>query len=157
MATHRARLSSSRLLHLGKTVQLLEYEAYPSMALKTMSKIVFEARELCQRGAFSFAWPDYPSSQPRTANTAPPKADLINQTHSTKSVVVELTHISLIHRLGVVPPKESSISIAVSSPHRKEAFRACEWILEEVKKRVEVWKREVYAEGDKAWKENFPL
>ena len=126
------------------------------MALKTMSKIVTEARELCQRGAFSFSWPDYPSVQHSATNPTPPKPDLINQTHSTQSTIVELTHISLVHRLGIVPPKESSISIAVSSPHRKEAFRACEWILEEVKKRVEVWKREVYAEGDKAWKENFP-
>jgi len=45
----------------------------------------------------------------------------------------------------------------VSSPHRKEAFRACEWILEEVKKRVEIWKREVYeGKDDKLWKANFP-
>lgn len=141
---------------LGKAVTLLEYEAYPSMALKTMIKIVAEARDLTRRGKFSFSWPDYPSSQPSAPNPSPPKPDLINQTHSTPSTVVELTRISLVHRLGVVPPKESSISIAVSSPHRREAFRACEWILEEVKKRVEVWKRENYAEGDKAWKENFP-
>lgn len=128
------------------------------MALKTMCKIVNEARELCQRGAFSFPWPEYPSSQPTSFNSSlPPKPDLINQTHSAVSTTVELTRISLVHRLGIVPPKESSISIAVSSPHRREAFRACEWILEEVKKRVEVWKREVYAEGDKRWKENFPI
>ncbi|KAF8303303.1 hypothetical protein DL93DRAFT_2066950, partial [Clavulina sp. PMI_390] len=37
---------------------------------------------------------------------------------------------------------------AVSSPHRREAFEACEWLLERVKKDVQVWKREWYASGD---------
>lgn len=161
------------VLLLGKTVTELEYEAYPSMALKTMQAIVKEARDLSSKGAFSFSWPEYP--QPPSARQSkgpqaaldPPSADLIPQVHSTVSSVTDLSRISLIHRLGVVPPKESSISIVVSSPHRKEAFRACEWILEEVKKRVEIWKREVYAltntsnngiepEVEKAWKENFP-
>lgn len=149
----------------------LEYEAYPSMALKTMQNIIKEARQLSSEGAFSFEWPSYPQpTQPRTsvAQVNAPHSKLIPQTHSTTSSIIELTRVSLIHRLGIVPPKESSISIIVSSPHRKEAFRACEWILEEVKKRVEIWKREVYApskEGEgqdkelqieKQWKENFP-
>lgn len=142
-----------------KKVVLLEYEAYPSMAIKTMLKIVEEARLLSLQGAFSFDWPDYPSVPSSTPQPTPPKPDLIQQTISVSSLrkSVSLTAISLVHRLGVVGPKESSISICVSSPHRKEAYRACEWILEEVKKRVEIWKREVY-EGtdDKLWKENFP-
>jgi molybdopterin synthase catalytic subunit len=132
------------------------------MAIKTMLKIVEEARQLSLQGAFSFDWPDYPSCTPSTSSApqpTPPKPDLIQQTISVSSLrkSVSLTAISLIHRLGVVGPKESSISICVSSPHRKEAYRACEWILEEVKKRVEIWKREVYAgTDDKLWKENFP-
>lgn len=157
-------------IYLGKTVTELEYEAYPSMALKTMLTIVKEARDLSSQGAFSFEWPAYPeppSARHTSSSTSipvqPPSSHLTPQVHSQSSLVKELSRISLIHRLGVVPPKESSISIVVSSPHRREAFRACEWILEEVKKRVEIWKREVYApsnEGDgsidKAWKENFP-
>jgi len=144
------------------------------MALKTMLKITQEARLLSSEGHFSFEWPSYPhppsasrSSSAEGAQTKPPHPNLIPQTHSTKSTTKELSKISLIHRLGIVPPKESSISIIVSSPHRKEAFRACEWILEEVKKRVEIWKREVYepsqlndnndnATIEKEWKENFP-
>lgn len=149
----------------------LEYEAYPSMALKTMMRIVCEARELSRRGAFSFDWPDYPAASSSTSvknhpptPPPPPSSDLINQAHSQPashgggdSAAARLVRVSLIHRLGVVGPKQASILIAVSSPHRKEAFRATEWILEEVKKRVEVWKREVYEQsGDSAWKENFP-
>jgi molybdopterin synthase catalytic subunit len=155
----------------GKTVTELEYEAYPSMALKTMQAIVNEARQLSSNGSFSFAWPSYPnipsSHHPASSTIPPPSTDLTPQVHSQSSLITELTKISLVHRLGIVPPKESSISIVVSSPHRREAFRACEWILEEVKKRVEVWKREVYAPSstasdaedkqvEKVWKENFP-
>lgn len=130
------------------------------MAIKTMASIVAEARQLALQGFFSFDWPNYTSPHDCGAHQSPPRTDLIVQSHSltTQPHATALTRICLIHRLRVVPPTESSISIAVSSPHRKEAFRAAEWILEEVKKRVEVWKREVYrdSESGSAWKENFP-
>ncbi|KAJ7786261.1 Molybdopterin biosynthesis MoaE [Mycena metata] len=61
------------------------------------------------------------------------------------------------HRLGVVPVGEPSIVIAVSAPHRKEAFIACERLLEEVKGSVQIWKREFYeGESDETaeWKAN---
>ncbi|KAH8120200.1 molybdenum cofactor synthesis 2 [Phellopilus nigrolimitatus] len=64
---------------------------------------------------------------------------------------------ALYHRLGTVPVGEPSIVIAVSSPHRKEAFRACEYILEEVKLKAQIWKREYYEgdrEEDAKWKAN---
>jgi molybdopterin synthase catalytic subunit len=66
--------------------------------------------------------------------------------------------VAVVHRLGRVPIGEESILIAVSSAHRKEAFEAGEWILEEVKRKTEIWKRESYAEPgqEPAWKENFP-
>jgi molybdopterin synthase catalytic subunit len=62
-----------------------------------------------------------------------------------------------------VPVGEASIVIAVSSPHRRKAFEACEFILEEVKKKAQVWKREWYAtdgpedgkSANSTWKENF--
>ena len=63
----------------------------------------------------------------------------------------------LHHRLGTVPVGEPSIVIAVSSPHRKEAFQACELILEEVKLKAQIWKREYYEgerEEDADWKAN---
>ena len=64
---------------------------------------------------------------------------------------------AVYHRLGTVPVGEASIVIAVSSPHRKEAFQACENILEEVKLKAQIWKREYYAgvrEEDAQWKAN---
>ncbi|KAF5374787.1 hypothetical protein D9758_000325 [Tetrapyrgos nigripes] len=61
------------------------------------------------------------------------------------------------HRIGVVPVGEPSIVVAVSAPHRKEAFSACEQILEEVKQKAQIWKREYYEGEDEnaaQWKSN---
>ena len=61
------------------------------------------------------------------------------------------------HRLGTVPVGEASIVIAVSSPHRKEAFRVCENVLEGVKAKAQIRKREHYSGAgaeDAEWKAN---
>ena len=71
--------------------------------------------------------------------------------------VSTLIRCAVYHRLGTVPVSQPSIVIAVSSPHRKEAFRACEFILEEVKLKAQIWKREYYEgdrEEDAEWKAN---
>jgi molybdopterin synthase catalytic subunit len=64
--------------------------------------------------------------------------------------------VAVTHRLGRVPIGEESILIAVSSAHRREAWEAAEWILEEVKRKTEIWKRESYddARQEPEWKEN---
>ncbi|KAG8895540.1 Molybdopterin synthase catalytic subunit, partial [Tulasnella sp. 408] len=97
----------------------LEYEAYSSLALRTLTSIFVDARRR------------FPST----------------------------IQCAVCHRLGNVPVGEASIVVAVSSPHRKAGFEACEFILEEVKLKAQIWKREWY-EGDDpsqaTWKENFP-
>ena len=65
-----------------------------------------------------------------------------------------LTGIALVHRLGPVPIGEESILIAVSAPHRQEAWRAGEHALEECKSRVEVWKLEEFEDGQGVWRAN---
>lgn len=75
----------------------------------------------------------------------------------TPNTISPLIRCTIYHRLGTVPVGEPSIVIAVSSPHRKEAFAACEYILEEVKKKAQIWKREYYEgerEEDAEWKAN---
>ncbi|BAD86304.1 molybdopterin converting factor, subunit 2 [Thermococcus kodakarensis KOD1] len=63
------------------------------------------------------------------------------------------------HRYGELDVGEDTILIVASAKHRKEAFRACEWAIDEVKRRVPVWKKEVtpegafWLEGDKAVRE----
>ncbi|HVT82993.1 MAG TPA: molybdenum cofactor biosynthesis protein MoaE [Phycisphaerae bacterium] len=54
------------------------------------------------------------------------------------------------HRIGDVRVGESSVVIAVSCPHRGEAFDACEFLIDELKKIVPIWKREVY-ESTSRW------
>ncbi len=56
-----------------------------------------------------------------------------------------------VHRTGVLELGEAAIRAEAAGAHRAEAFRACEWIVEEIKRRVPVWKKERYADGDSGW------
>jgi molybdopterin converting factor subunit 1 len=62
----------------------------------------------------------------------------------------EIAHIGIVHRTGRLDIGETSVVIAVSAPHRKAAFEACEWAIRELKRTVPIWKKEVYADGE-AW------
>jgi molybdopterin synthase catalytic subunit len=57
----------------------------------------------------------------------------------------------ILHRLGQVPLAEPSVLIALSTPHRAEAFDACRWIIDQLKKEVTIWKQEIWTGGDKSW------
>ncbi len=59
--------------------------------------------------------------------------------------------VSLQHRLGLVAVGEASIGIVAAAPHRDEAFAACRYVIEEVKKRLPVWKKELHADGTTTW------
>lgn len=59
--------------------------------------------------------------------------------------------VMLQHRLGVIPVGEASIAIAAAAPHRDEAFAACRYVIEEVKKRLPIWKKELHADGSATW------
>jgi molybdopterin synthase catalytic subunit len=54
------------------------------------------------------------------------------------------------HRVGTVRVGEPSVVIAVASPHRDLAFRACRYLIDELKKSLPIWKKEIYADGH-AW------
>lgn len=51
------------------------------------------------------------------------------------------------HRVGLLGPGETAVAIVVASPHRDAAFAACRYAIEELKKRVPIWKKEVFADG----------
>jgi molybdopterin synthase catalytic subunit len=59
--------------------------------------------------------------------------------------------VALRHRIGRLEIGEAAVAIAVASSHRDEAFVACRYVIEEVKRRVPIWKREVYADGSVEW------
>lgn len=56
-----------------------------------------------------------------------------------------------VHRTGLLEIGESAVWIGVAASHRGEAFKACEYIIDELKKRVPIWKKEHYAEGPSEW------
>lgn len=60
-------------------------------------------------------------------------------------------NIAAVHRFGELGIGEVSIAIAASTPHRAEAFEACRYVIEEVKKRLSIWKQEHYVGGEAAW------
>lgn len=62
-----------------------------------------------------------------------------------------VTDCAIVHRLGEVPLGESSVAIAVSSPHRQDAFEAGKWLIDSLKEVVPIWKREVWADGTSQW------
>ena len=91
----------------GRAVGHLVYEAYPSMAEKTMQEIAEEA-------VLRFG----------------------------------LTDCAVLHRTGRLEIGETSLLIAVSAGHRAETFEAGHWLVNEIKRRVPVWKKEVWADGE---------
>jgi molybdopterin synthase catalytic subunit len=59
--------------------------------------------------------------------------------------------VALRHRVGELQIGDTAVAIAAASAHRDEAFLACRYVIEEVKRRVPIWKREVYADGNVEW------
>ena len=59
----------------------------------------------------------------------------------------ELLAVEIVHRTGVVMPGEASVVIVSTSRHRPSALAATQWIIEQLKVSVPIWKREVYADG----------
>jgi molybdopterin synthase catalytic subunit len=55
--------------------------------------------------------------------------------------------VSIVHRFGPMKVGEVSVAIAVSCPHRKEAFEACKYAIDRIKEIVPVWKKEVFEDG----------
>lgn len=56
--------------------------------------------------------------------------------------------VAIHHRVGVVGLKEIAVVIAVSCPHRKAAFEACEFAIDTLKETVPIWKKEVFENGE---------
>jgi len=56
-----------------------------------------------------------------------------------------------VHRIGMLDIGDMAVWVGVSAPHRGEAFQACRYIIDEVKHRVPIWKKEFYVDGDSGW------
>ena len=59
--------------------------------------------------------------------------------------------IALEHRIGALAIGDAAVAIAAAAAHREEAFAACRFVIEGVKRRVPIWKQEFYADGTIEW------
>jgi molybdopterin synthase catalytic subunit len=59
--------------------------------------------------------------------------------------------VAVVHRLGELAVEEVSVAIAVGHPHRDGAYALSRWVIEQLKRRVPIWKREHYADGTREW------
>jgi molybdopterin synthase catalytic subunit len=62
-----------------------------------------------------------------------------------------INKLAILHRTGRVAVGEPSVIIAVSTPHRAQAFEACRFLIDELKRDVAIWKKEVWADGSESW------
>ncbi len=60
-------------------------------------------------------------------------------------------NIIVVHRTENIPVGEIAVWIGVSSIHRKEAFKVCEFMIDEIKHKVPIWKKETYIDGTSLW------
>ena len=60
-------------------------------------------------------------------------------------------HAHCVHRTGLLEIGECAVWVGVSAPHRDEAFQACRYIIDEVKGRLPIWKKEHYVDGNSGW------
>jgi len=59
-----------------------------------------------------------------------------------------VSEVTLIHRLGRLEVGEASVAVVVTTPHRAQAFEACRFAIDTIKKTVPIWKKEFYADGE---------
>jgi len=66
--------------------------------------------------------------------------------------------VAILHRTGVLQIGEASVAIAVATPHRREAFAACQYAIDRLKEIVPIWKKEVWSDGQQwiGWEGHAP-
>ena len=62
-----------------------------------------------------------------------------------------IINCACVHRIGRLEVGAIAVWVGVSAPHRDSAFKACRYIIDEIKTRLPIWKKEYYANGDSGW------
>lgn len=76
---------------------------------------------------------------------------IISQIADQAKMQWDISSFKILHRVGSLKIEDIAIVIVVHTAHRDEAFKACQWILEEIKAKVPIWKKETYADGSNEW------
>jgi len=69
----------------------------------------------------------------------------------------QVASCAIVHRLGEVPIREASVAVIVVSAHRAAAFDAARWAMDELKRGVPIWKKELFVGGGDAWVKGHDL
>ncbi len=78
----------------------------------------------------------------------------IDQLHRIRERAIErfsVHDVVIVHRLGRLEIGEASVAIVVSAPHRADAFDACRWVIDVLKRDVPIWKKEFWQKGETTW------
>ncbi|MBI1824581.1 MAG: molybdenum cofactor biosynthesis protein MoaE [Nitrospirae bacterium] len=67
----------------------------------------------------------------------------------------DIIEVNIVHRVGKISIGEQIVLIVVGAEHRKDAFRACSWCIDELKRITPIWKKETTPQGD-VWVEQHP-
>ena len=62
-----------------------------------------------------------------------------------------ISRLAILHRTGRVSVGEPAVLIAVATPHRAQAFEACQWLIDALKSEAAIWKKEIWQDGSSTW------
>lgn len=80
-----------------------------------------------------------------------PMAEAVSAEIVTEAEARWPVRVALQHRLGVLQIGDAAVAVVVAADHRDEAFSACRYVIEELKRRVPIWKQETYGDGSVDW------
>jgi molybdopterin synthase catalytic subunit len=81
----------------------------------------------------------------------PSAADVLSEIVAEFAGEPEVVALAVSHRTGALKPGDIALVAAVATPHRREAFDLCARLVDEVKHRLPIWKRQVFADGTDEW------
>ncbi|MCF6744414.1 molybdenum cofactor biosynthesis protein MoaE [Blastococcus sp. KM273128] len=81
----------------------------------------------------------------------PSAADVLAELAGEFAARPELHAVAVSHRIGLLGIGDVALACAVSASHRGQAFSACAELVDEVKKRLPIWKRQVFGDGEEEW------
>ena len=81
----------------------------------------------------------------------PSAQDVLAEVAAEFAARPEVLGVAVSHRVGMLAIGDVALACAVSAAHRGEAFTACAQLVDEVKKRLPIWKRQVFSDGDEEW------
>lgn len=124
----------------GRAVRGIEYEAYREMAEAELRRIARDC--LDEAGEGRVAPSGHAGERAGSGRTGRADRD-----------AVPSARVSLVHRTGELAVGDVSLAVAVSTPHRADSYELSRALLEALKRRLPVWKKERYADGESEWLE----